>query len=558
MTPSSSRLARLGQRLGPLLPGVIGFLVVVGTRPLSPLNVQWIEGADPLKDYLGWSFFRHAPWGLPLGANPTWGMEKLGSSIFYADIIPLLALVFKPFAPVLSEPFQYVGLWLLACFLLQGYFAWRVLTTATTDVAPRVLGALLVVFAPPLLMRVGLHHALVGQWLLVAALSFIWAPPERPIVSWALLAATAALVHPYLLVMVLALWSAAWAGRWLPARREPARLIAEAVIVPAGAVLALWQAGAFMMARGVEREGFAYYRLNLDALVNPAGDAGVVWSRVLPALRGVSPGEYEGFAYLGLGLLVAVVAALGLALLRPDGEARPTLLTRLPLLAVAGILTLAAASTEVSFGSRLLTTYALPDAVVDAMGALRASGRLFWPVFYLVVLASLVRILRALAWRPAVLLLSVLVCAQIVDTSPGWLPRRAQLNAHAGRTFRSPLSDPFWATAGDVYRTLRIVHWRPLRPEWATFAVYAERHRMRTESAYLTRADNDRLAAVKERQVADLDAGRFEAESLYVLDDDLAAALMPRVDASVDRLARIDGFWILAPRWNQLHPPSGR
>jgi len=123
----SNLLPFVTRRICPFLPGLIGFSAVVGFRPLRPSNIRWIEGADPLQDYLGWAFFRHAPWTFPLGANPRFGLEKLGSSIFFADSIPLLALAFKPFAPFLPDPFQYLGLWLLACFLLQSYFAWRLL-----------------------------------------------------------------------------------------------------------------------------------------------------------------------------------------------------------------------------------------------------------------------------------------------------------------------------------------------------------------------------------------------------------------------------------------------
>src|SRR5581483_771831 len=200
----------LSNWIAPILPGLAAFLLVVGIRPLSPSNVVWLRGSDPLKDYMGWSFFRHSPWAFPLGANPQWGMEKAGASIFFSDSIPILAFLFKPFSGLLTDPFQYDGLWLLICFLLQSYFAWRLLARVTSDTAIRACGALLFVFAPPMMMRIGLHYALVGQWILLAA---IWTSVERPrhtIAAWAFIVSLTVLIHPYLAAMVLALWAANW------------------------------------------------------------------------------------------------------------------------------------------------------------------------------------------------------------------------------------------------------------------------------------------------------------------------------------------------------------
>ena len=96
-----------------------------GAHILPPSHTGWMLtgtiGPDPVQYWLGFTFFKRSPWMWPPGLNPAYGME-LGSSIFYADAIPLLAFLFKALHPVL-EISQYWGLWLFACGALQGVLA---------------------------------------------------------------------------------------------------------------------------------------------------------------------------------------------------------------------------------------------------------------------------------------------------------------------------------------------------------------------------------------------------------------------------------------------------
>ena len=76
----------------PLLLGVLAFFLVIGPRALDPQNIAWLKEGDPATHYLGWLYFRHAPWAFPLGLNPSYGLE-LGSAVIFSDSNPLLALL---------------------------------------------------------------------------------------------------------------------------------------------------------------------------------------------------------------------------------------------------------------------------------------------------------------------------------------------------------------------------------------------------------------------------------------------------------------------------------
>ena len=76
----------------PLLFGSVFFYLIVGFGPLNPENLSWIFGRfDPPQHYLGWVFYRYAPWTFPIGLSPNFGMD-ISSSIVYTDSLPLMAI----------------------------------------------------------------------------------------------------------------------------------------------------------------------------------------------------------------------------------------------------------------------------------------------------------------------------------------------------------------------------------------------------------------------------------------------------------------------------------
>ena len=121
--------------------GVFAFFSFVGWMPLLPNNISWLALAeDPPTFYLGWQFFRNSDWSFPIGLSPRYGLE-LSNAILFSDSNPLFAFLFKPFSSLLPEVFQYFGLWLLICFILQALFAFKLLGLITKNSLIAVLGA---------------------------------------------------------------------------------------------------------------------------------------------------------------------------------------------------------------------------------------------------------------------------------------------------------------------------------------------------------------------------------------------------------------------------------
>ncbi|WP_432218875.1 DUF6311 domain-containing protein [Pseudomonas kribbensis] len=527
----------------PLLLGMLVFFLAIGPQALNPQNIAWLEQGDPATHYLGWEFFRHSPWTFPLGLNPFYGLE-LSSSIIFSDSNPLLALLFKPFSAWLPDTFQYFGLWLLACCVLQAWFGWKLLGLMTGNPLIRLLGAGLLVFSPPMFLRMGGHLSLAGHFLILAALYLALVPDlRRRRWAWGVLLAVTSWVHAYLLAMVALIWLADLLGKTFSRQLTRRQGLIEGGLLFALVSVCCWQAGYFSIADGAASGGFGLYRMNLLSPVDPAG-----WSRILPDLP-KGEGDYEGFNYMGLGVLLLVPLALIAWMgnrqpLKDELRARPWLL-----MALFG-LWLFALSNQIGIGASTVG-YPLPKVILGLANIFRASGRMFWPVLYALMLGLIFLVVRGYRPRVVILLLATALVVQVVDTRSGWLGLRQGKMAAPSATWNSPMRDPFWASAAARYANVRSLMPQNQNDRWQMIAGFAAAHGMKTDAVYLARVSSSALAQAQQKARRMLDSGKYDADSLYILSDDVLADAAKSINSETDLLTRVDGLVVLAPGWKR-------
>lgn len=533
--------------------GCLAFFSFIGIEPLLPSNIAWLNQGDPATFYLGWNFFRHTPWSLPIGLNPQYGLD-LGSSILFSDSLPLLAFLFKPFASLLPEPFQYFGIWLLICFVMQAWFSYMHVSLISKNELIKILGASCFVCAPVLIWRMQGHYSLSGHFLILAALYLSLMPSlKRPILYWALLLTIGALVHPYILVMLMSLWGANLVDRFIRARLSLSllpSLFIETLLILALVLLTCWQIGYFSIGPGIISQGYGDYRMNVLSIIDPQG-----FSYVLGNIPKNGNG-FEGFNYLGLGIIFLACAVLLYGLLT-----NPTklfglvfrVIAKWPVLFIACLcLTVFAITHIVSIGSYEYLVD-LPTVVINATNLFRASGRMFWPVYYLLILASLYLALRLFNARVIIILLGIALLIQYVDGSKVWLRLRAQYSVPASASWPSPMTNEFWGAASSMYRQVRVLMPGNSEPHWQEIASYASVHHLPTDAVYLGRIGSLALQGAVQNAKTAMITGRYDPNTLYFI---VGSALsiegrrpLLYANAQKDLVAHIDGFTILAPNW---------
>ncbi|SFL25277.1 DUF6311 domain-containing protein [Pseudomonas sp. NFACC46-3] len=525
----------------PILLGALAFLLVIGPRVLDPTNIAWLGEGDTTTHYLGWAFFRSSPWTFPLGMNPSYGLE-LGNGIIFSDSNPLLAFLFKPFSGWLPETFQYFGLWLLACFILQAWFAWKLLGLLTPSLWIRLLGAGLFVFSPPMFLRMGGHLSLSGHFLILAALYLALRPGlQKRRLDWGVLLAATALVHAYLLAMVALIWLADLANQAIKGRLSRRDALIELSGLFLLVAFCCWQAGYFSVGGGTVSGGYGLYRLNVLSLVDPSG-----WSYIVRDLP-EGPGDYEGFNYLGLGVLILAICAAAALLQGNTGLVSAVRHRGLLLWALFG-LTLFSLTNTLGIGV-LDVHYWLPGSLEKLANVFRASGRMFWPVFYAIVFAVIFLVIRGNKPRAAACLLAIALLVQVLDTRAGWAGLRQSRMMPAASSWSTSMNDPFWASAASHYSKVRTLLPQNQPDNWLLTSQYALKHGLETDGVYLGRMGTREIEQAQRRAAQMLASGEYAADSLYILDPGAALQAAKTVNRQTDLLTRIDGLVVLAPGW---------
>ena len=496
----SVRFARQIEFSCVLALGALAFANHVPLRALNPRALDWAMRGDGATQVLGWRFFCEAPWGVPLGATSLY-VAPAGSTLILTDSLPPIAALLRLVGGCNEPDFQYLGPWLLLCFVAQAAVAWLLARALNFDAVPRMSATLLCLCAPILTARVN-HPTLCAHFLILLALLIVvearrWSP-SRVVVALASLNAFAALLHPYLMVLVASL-SLVAAGS-LEQRRSAAILV----------VVGACAAGLLIIGAATSNEpivGFGRFQSDLIGFVDSWGVG-----RLLPSS---SRSSLEGLCYLGLGLVCAVVVRV---VRRPAvGFFRPAVWA-----AAIALWLFSLSTTWTLAGHEVVRADWLAEAFAPIASALRASGRLAWPLWYLLCFVG-VGAVAALP-RPHVAL-AVVVTLQLLDIGRVGPPA----DDHDDHDDATELADPRWATTLRGKTSLTLVP--PILPNsrlawmldawddpsiYVRLALLAARQHLKINSGYLARPPNTVLRTAAAAVVDDLSNGRPDPSTAYV------------------------------------------
>lgn len=533
--------------LGALI-GIAVFLAVYGAAPLNVANDTFCRGGFIEKDiqqhYAGWLFYRNSALGWPLGMTRAVNAPA-GVSVAYTDSIPLLAVLCRPLAAAIGGTFQYFGWFTLICFALQGGFAALLCGLFADGLIASLAGSLVFAASPILIERTFRHTSLGAQWLVLAALyCYFTCKRQGRFASRGLFIINilAVGIHPYFLPMTYAvtlallLEYAVQQRRWL---RPTLFLICNMACT----VLLGWALGLFY---GTSTSGgqalYGYFSMNLNALWNPVGVNGVLYSRLLPAQNQVN-GNYDAFAYLGLGVLAALPVVLVLARKRLAALLR----RHWALCAICAVLTVFAVSNVITANGVTLATLPLPASLIKLFSVFRSGGRLFWPVYYLLMLAAftgLARLPQGTVW------VALFAAVQLWDVSPALIQRHdAMQRAQVAEEFPTEMVSDFWQAAAQ-YKHIESV--QGMQADSLHLALWAADNGMTTDDPFAARYDETALAAERQTSLDALAAGAPQDDTLYLFADEgsfLQAVEPVKTQAWCGRVAGSgDAVWyVIAP-----------
>jgi Family of unknown function (DUF6311) len=520
------------RRCTAVIGGVLGFgwfYLIVGHAILGPTQLTWLMKGDGAIHLLGWLFFRQAPWLFPLGSVPNLSYP-LGTTVGFTDSIPWVAVAAKAFSPVLPVDFQYVGLWLGLCYGLQGYFGVRIVQELSAQPFVQVLGGAFFILDPVLIRRLG-HSSLAAHWLLLGVMWLHLHPcldvrARRRMLQMAVgFCALSAGIHPYLAVMVLALslallWKWHWVDHWLMARQ----LLGWSGVLSIVELGILGLFGYLGSGASLGAQGFGQFAADVLTFVNAAGA-----SHLLPILP-YAPGQYEGFGYLGTGVLL--LGLLGIALLwrsakMPQGHSVKAML---PLVLCCAGFAVYALSAKIRIAGKLILDVGfLYQPFMPMIAAIRGSGRFIWPCHYLVIVGAIMLWTRYR--QPSQrLLYAVFVATVLIQLADGHTPLMRWYFDDVQEPNPTLVEMDGWERAAEGYEHLALYPVPMIAAGWHGCAAQeyamtdyvsvgykAYRSSLTFNGGYVARIDTRRMQRYCAEFESEIQAGKLDDKTIYVV-----------------------------------------
>ena len=538
---------------------ILIYQFVYGLASLRPSNISWLMTVrhDWGTHYLGWAFYKNEPWHFPIG-KVTGYNYPVGTNVGFTDSIPLLAIFFKLFAPLLSDDFQYFGIWLFLCHLLAGYYTILLFRLFKVNWVITMAAIVFVVTNPVLVYR-GMHPALCGQWMLIAGIYYyflnIRTSNWRKILLYQfILLAFSSLINPYLCWMVLG-FSFATPIKLCFYEKLISRnyLIAYLAISLIGVWLLWYMTGmvSFEKKEGLGVSGaYGLYALNLNSLYNPGG-----FSSILPQLKWVSWHQYEGYMYLGVGMLALLSVFIlyrGYILVKPgmrkagiSEKVSTKNRSLIPLVILAICYAIFSITLVFTFNDKVLFSIPAPGFFKQLEEIFRASARFFWMPYYLIILFTIIGIAKSKI--SPLISSSLIVLALVIQLYDIKLLLTSKEMTYGG--YKPPMDNTNWIRLMEQFD--EIIFFPAFESpkirsmDYQDFSFLALKAGKPVNLAYVARSDPHAMQLFSDSLTTAVESGKLSPGALYITNASFLEHFSLVLQSNTAHLSELDGCFFL-------------
>jgi hypothetical protein len=535
--------------------GLMFGLWFIGIENVNPFNTKWISKGDLLSSQIQWNFYRKTPiiqW--PITAIPNYG-ESLGTVV--GSGIALVEIPLKLVNQVLPSNFQYFGLWILACFVLQGHFAAKILGHFNLSVIAKNIGSIIFITSPILVLRIGeLGHPMLAAHFLILGSIVLYLNNDQNDFKWLILLVISMLTNLYLFVIVYGVYIArviqnvVVQRNWVSIKANMQKVLYSTFI----AICVFVFLGYFNFRNSELGSGF--FRLDIYGLLNPgyAHETSFSWvANLLDAdhssIRRFH--DYEGVAYLGLAPLIGLILYIQNMRLKNY---------RSEVANISGIILIAMALFLVALSNRISVagfeiSYWWPTILTDLRQAFRAATRFSWLIYYVLMLLGLVALFRyASKGGRRTYLAGMLLLVHIIDIFPAISHLHVKQTESEVR--ESSLSSSLWpeiAQSKDrliLYpnfdlQSLNDIEFSEIWHEnWQDFALFAIDEGLNTNFVYASRSMFTEIEKQNRASRALLLKGEITGTDIWLIGDESLWKFMKASHMNLN-FEQIDGYFVV-------------
>ena len=539
--------------LSALIGAIFGWYFL-GFSNLAPWNYSWLYSkGDGAQTQLGFEFFRKAPiFQWPLSAVPQY---INGSNAILPTENAVPNLLGKFIGVAVPGNFQFVGLWIVMCFALQGYFGAKLLSRFINSGSSCVFGSIFFIVSPVLLFRVGVmnHYALGAQWMILLAL-YLYFDIEGRTRAWSMLLFFAMVTSIYISAMLLVVFVAHQTKNYLQSKSAN---ISKLFFPLASAALGFWAMGYLSTRSSIT--GSNFFRLNAIAWLNPGYSDEGSFSKALNSvgnsrLRRVFSEEWEGFQYLGTVVIAGVL--LGLANVR-NIQIRRNWRVYAPILLAGSALFVFALSNRIVILQQEFS-YWWPSQMLDLRQIFRGATRFGWPAYYLVTLFAVVQIILFCSVKKLKAGVAIASALMLIEASPGIASVRREFSS--SKRYETSIVDQKWNEIAKTHSKVFIYPNFDLQvgevtgdakfwvDRWFELAKFAVDHDISTNFGYVPRPLTEYISEQDAQILNELQNGELQPNTVYVLANETMWLKYSESNSEFADAYDLDGYFLLVTK----------
>mgnify|MGYP001071432306 CR=1 FL=1 len=551
----------------PVLIGFFFFFYIVGLHTIFFENIYWLIDCpiicDSQQHLIGWLFFRDTDLlQFPLLKNVSYGLYY-GSSIIFTDSLPIFALFFRFFGNIIDFEFQYFGLWILCSFIMQAFFADKILRLYINDNKYIFIATLFFCISPIFLNKLFFSHiALSSHWIILASI-YLYLKKDFSTKSWLVLIILSTLVHAYYIAFTSIVFLMSLTKYYIEEKSTRNTTISFAAFFST-LFIALYSLGYFILGGNYSNRGYGTFKMNLNSIFDPKAEISINGSSFFfkdlptPSVN-MGFGDYEGYNFLGTGIIfllfltIIILSSLRFNEIATKSKEKLSSYLNSPNIKVVIVFSLLifiySISNNIFFGEVEIFTYPLPDFTKIITKTFRSSGRFFWINYYLIYILVLITVYKYSGkYKLYIILLCFIV--QFVDMKLAFeeLKKVFYKDPTSYSTIYKrniALENPMWKEIPKNYDKIFYVIPNRFPERYFPLAYFAAKNKMQTNFGYFARVDKKKVKKHNEILEKEIHNRKFSKNTLYVFFND---KLWKSIEAEYpNKTFIIDNYKILTP-----------
>ncbi len=529
-----------------VLIGIIFTSLFLGLSNIGLTNTDWFTSYDLKSDLLAFKFFLNDKWRFPIGSNPNYG--EILNSIVFSGAVPIFSFISKLFKSILPENFHFFSIWIFSCFSLQFLFGYKVIYYLTKNNFYSIISGIFFIISPILIYRLNFHLSLCAHWLILAGILLDLDKNQKNLLfKKVFLIVFSSLVHFYFTIMLL--FMNIFFSFFNNNLKLTNNFFKENFFIILFLVITMYIVGYFHIpATDALGFGYGYYKTNLLSFIDPAHSTGSnSWSIFLPDIYNYS-GEREGFAYFGLGILILI-----LYLIIKNIKNFKNIKINHKYLSLCLFLFLLALSNNISLGSLNLINVNLPNILYAPLSVLRASGRLIWPIYYIVIIFAIYK-LHKLEKKNHSLVIGIFLLIQFFDFSNS-------LNENflkEKKVRENKLNNPIWQFISENYNNISTTKISNRTESFKSISNFLIDNNLKSTNYFrLGRYNREFASEYRSEFIKKLMIKEIDLKKAYIIEnEDQLKHLKILFKDSNHGFFNKNGLWILLPNQRKLMSES--